>query len=106
MAAPYDTGLLLCNPPYGERMGDEVQAAALYKNMAALNTRFGGWDIGVITAHKSFQECFGRYADLLKSIKAGNLNTTLYIYSEKMKSGAAQAGAKNTHQGENGGRCH
>ena len=106
LAAPYDTGLLLCNPPYGERMGDEAQAAALYKNMAALNTRFGGWNIGVITAHKSFQECFGRYADLLKSIKAGNLNTTLYIYSEKMKSGVARAGAKNTHQGENGGGCH
>lgn len=81
LSAPYETGLLLCNPPYGERLGDEEEAAELYKKMDELWNSFKGWDIGVITSHKSFQENFGHYANRLKDIKAGNLDTTLYIYS-------------------------
>ena len=83
LKAPYDTGLLLCNPPYGERLGDEKEACDLYKDMANLFNDFPSWDMGVITSQKKFQESLGKYADLLKSIKAGNLDTTLYIYKGK-----------------------
>lgn len=82
LRAPYPEGLLLCNPPYGERLGDEEQAEKLYRNMSGIFTDFAGWDIGVITSHKKFQECIGHYADLLKSLKAGNLETCFYIYKE------------------------
>ena len=79
---------VVCNPPYGERLGDEAQAEELYRSMSSLFTDFKGWQIGVITAHKRFQECIGRYASVLKSLKSGNLDTTFYIYdgSEKEKS--------------------
>ncbi len=79
--APYDNGMIICNPPYGERLGDEAQAAELYSGMKTLFTDFKGWQIGVITAHKEFQENVGRYASVLKSIKSGNLDTTFYIYN-------------------------
>ncbi len=79
--APYDNGMIICNPPYGERLGDEAQAAELYSSMKTLFTDFKGWQIGVITAHKEFQENVGRYASVLKSIKSGNLDTTFYIYN-------------------------
>ncbi len=79
--APYDNGMIICNPPYGERLGDETQAAELYSGMKTLFTDFKGWQIGVITAHKEFQENVGRYASVLKSIKSGNLDTTFYIYN-------------------------
>ena len=81
LAAPYDEGLLLCNPPYGERLGDEAEAEALYKKMGALWTNFPNWQIGVITASRQFQKCSGHYADKLKSFKAGNLDTYFYMYS-------------------------
>lgn len=86
--APYESGIIVCNPPYGERLGDEAQAEELYRSMSSLFTDFKGWQIGVITAHKRFQECIGRYASVLKSLKSGNLDTTFYIYdgSEKEKS--------------------
>lgn len=85
--APFENGMIICNPPYGERLGDEEQAADLYKEMASLFTDFKGWQIGVITAHKEFQENIGRYATSLKSLKAGNLDTTFYMYdgTEKEK---------------------
>ncbi len=79
--APYDNGMIICNPPYGERLGDEAQAAELYSSMKTLFTDFKGWQIGVITAHKEFQENVGRYASVLKSIKSGNLDPTFYIYN-------------------------
>ena len=85
--APYESGIIICNPPYGERLGDEEQAEELYRSMSSLFTDFKGWQLGVITAHKKFQECIGRYASVLKDLKSGNLDTTFYIYdgSEKAK---------------------
>ncbi len=85
--APYENGIIICNPPYGERLGDEDQAAELYGSMKSLFEDFKGWQIGVITAHKEFQESIGRYASTLKSLKSGNLDTTFYIYdgTEKEK---------------------
>ena len=81
LAAPYDSGLILCNPPYGERLGDEEQARELYKNMASLWTDFNGWDIGVITSNPDFQECFGHKISAIKKLKAGNLDTSFYIFN-------------------------
>ena len=87
LSAPYETGLILCNPPYGERLGDEAEAEALYKKMTCLWDEFKGWEFGVITSHKKFQESFGHYATLLKSLKAGNLDTTLYMYKNGERNG-------------------
>ena len=91
--APFEQGLLLCNPPYGERLGDDEEAQALYKKMQSLFLDFKGWELGVITSHPKFQECIGRYATALKSLKSGNLDTTFYIYTgaEKQKQRNAPA---------------
>ena len=80
LAAPYDQGLLLCNPPYGERLGDEEQARELYKKMGSLWTDFAGWDIGIITSNPDFQESFGHKTSAIKKLKAGNLDTAFYIF--------------------------
>lgn len=85
LAAPYDSGLLLCNPPYGERLGDEEQARELYKNMGSLWTDFKGWDLGIITSHPDFQENFGHKTTAIKKLKAGNLDTAFYIYKRQEK---------------------
>lgn len=83
ITSPYgdEKGILICNPPYGERLGDEKEAVELYKSMSPLFTDFPGWDIGVITSHTKFQQSIGRHAKTLKSIKSGNLGTTFYIYN-------------------------
>lgn len=80
LAAPYDEGLILCNPPYGERLGDEEQARELYKNMNSLWNDFPNWNMGIITSNPDFQESFNHKANAVKKIKAGNLDTAFYIY--------------------------
>lgn len=80
LSAPYESGLLLCNPPYGERIGDVSEAETLYSNMSSIFKDFKDWEVGVITSQNNFQECIGKKATRLKSFKAGNLDTVLYIY--------------------------
>lgn len=83
LQAPYDYGLVLANPPYGERIGDVEQAAELYKNMSSLFSDFDGWDMGFITNQLKFEQNLGHKADRVKSLKAGNLDTSLYIFKGK-----------------------
>ena len=94
LSAPYDEGLLLCNPPYGERIGEKEEVAELYKNMASLRSDFKGWDIGVITSSDTFQNDFGHNANKIKNFKAGNLDTYFYIYSSREAEPKAQKPAK------------
>ena len=74
LAAPYDSGLLLSNPPYGERLGDRESASALYSSMHALLRNFPGWDLGFITSHDGFEEAFGKKASKKRALKSGNLD--------------------------------
>ncbi|PID76362.1 MAG: bifunctional 23S rRNA (guanine(2069)-N(7))-methyltransferase RlmK/23S rRNA (guanine(2445)-N(2))-methyltransferase RlmL [Deltaproteobacteria bacterium] len=44
-------GLLLCNPPYGERLAEKQEAAQLYRAMGhILAERFSGWQAGILVA--------------------------------------------------------
>jgi putative N6-adenine-specific DNA methylase len=75
-----EIGLLLTNPPYGERLGDEAEATALYRKMSVLFDRYPGWSLGFITNHPTFEACIGKRAPLCKALTAGNLGTMLYLY--------------------------
>ncbi|MDD7416377.1 MAG: class I SAM-dependent RNA methyltransferase [Treponemataceae bacterium] len=78
--APYEQGLLLGNPPYGERLGDAAEAEALYGDMASLFSDFPGWQMGFITSNENFEKCIGKKAESIKNLKSGNLDTKFYIY--------------------------
>ena len=80
LSAPYETGLLLCNPPYGEILEDKESAKELYKDMNSLWNDFPNWDLGVITSNEDFQTCFNHKTGAVKKLRAGNLNTAFYIY--------------------------
>ena len=54
-AQPADSwtpGLLICNPPYGERLGDEQETAELYKKFGeSLKAHFIGWKAAMIISN-------------------------------------------------------
>ncbi len=54
-AAPAESwakGLLVCNPPYGERLGDEEQTANLYRRFGeVLKSSFAGWQAAMIISN-------------------------------------------------------
>jgi putative N6-adenine-specific DNA methylase len=50
-AAPAPSGVLVANPPYGERMGSEAELAAFYPKLGdALKRNFAGWRCYFFTA--------------------------------------------------------
>lgn len=47
-------GLVIVNPPYGDRLGDKPRIAALYRALGhVLLTRFKGWRVGLITTDQA-----------------------------------------------------
>ena len=51
-AESWKTGLLICNPPYGERLGDEQETAELYKKFGeSLKAHFIGWKAAMIISN-------------------------------------------------------
>ncbi|MCK9395467.1 MAG: bifunctional 23S rRNA (guanine(2069)-N(7))-methyltransferase RlmK/23S rRNA (guanine(2445)-N(2))-methyltransferase RlmL [Methylobacter sp.] len=51
-AESWKPGLLICNPPYGERLGDEQETAELYKKFGnTLKTHFIGWKAAMIISN-------------------------------------------------------
>jgi len=51
-AESWPPGLIVCNPPYGERLGDEAETAALYRRFGeVLKQRFVGWRAAMIISN-------------------------------------------------------
>ncbi|MEY4768397.1 MAG: bifunctional rRNA ((2069)-N(7))-methyltransferase RlmK/23S rRNA [Pseudomonadota bacterium] len=48
-ASSWTKGLVICNPPYGQRLGTETEVAELYQHIGqVLRTQFYGWQAAVI----------------------------------------------------------
>ncbi|MEA5464194.1 THUMP domain-containing class I SAM-dependent RNA methyltransferase [Leptothoe sp. PORK10 BA2] len=58
--APSDSGILICNPPYGERLGQSENLAPFYKLMGdILKQRFQGWTAYILSGNKALTKCIG-----------------------------------------------
>jgi len=62
-AGPADTGLIVTNPPYGERIGAESGLPALYSELGSvLRDRFQGWQAAILTGNPPLARNLGIYA--------------------------------------------
>jgi len=56
-AAPAPSGVMIANPPYGERIGESEQLAAFYPRLGdALKQRFSGWRCFFFTADRRLEK--------------------------------------------------
>ncbi|MDR1786317.1 MAG: class I SAM-dependent RNA methyltransferase [Spirochaetaceae bacterium] len=82
LKAPWEEGVLLGNPPYGERMGGPEAAEEVYRTMGVLFDTFPGWKKGFITSHGDFEKAIGRRAGQTWALKSGKLDTYFYFFGE------------------------
>lgn len=69
-----EAGVLLTNPPYGERLGDRRAAQAVARQLGALRGRLAGdWALCAITADRGFEKSFGRRADKRRRLYNGRI---------------------------------
>lgn len=77
---PDRRGTILCNPPYGERLMTEAEAAELYRAMGKRFATFEPWQIYVLTSCEQFERLYGRRADKTRKLYNGMLPCYLYQF--------------------------
>lgn len=76
---PDDYGVIITNPPYGERIGKE-DVDQLNKELGELAKSLKTWSFYVITANENFEKNFGKKADRNRKLYNGRLKTYYYQY--------------------------
>lgn len=76
-------GIIITNPPYGERIGKGKETEVLYRDLGKLYDTLPGWSLWAISANPEFQRCFGRKADRNRKLYNGNMLSYLYTYYGK-----------------------
>lgn len=78
---PGDRGILICNPPYGERLGNAEELGELYKQLGdTFKQRFKGWTAFILTGNKELAKRVGLRASRRFPVENGAIACTLLKY--------------------------
>ena len=81
MSLPAEGGLIVCNPPYGQRMMEQQSAQRLYKAMGRHFKFADGWQKFIITSEPEFEHYFGARANKKRKLYNGMIKCDLYMYT-------------------------
>ncbi|MBC7959685.1 MAG: class I SAM-dependent RNA methyltransferase, partial [Vallitaleaceae bacterium] len=73
-------GVIVTNPPYGERLEDEAAVTKLYKEMGEQFRLLDTWSFCIITSFEDFERFYGKNADKKRKLYSGMLKTNLFQY--------------------------
>lgn len=80
MSLPTDKGLIVCNPPYGERMLEQRSAQRLYQAFGRHIKYADGWKKYIISSEPEFEHYFGKQATKKRKLYNGRLQCNVYMY--------------------------
>ena len=75
-----ERGVIVTNPPYGERLLDQQQAEALYRNFGAALSGSRNWSLYLLSSHSEFEHFFGKPADKKRKLYNGMIKCDLFMY--------------------------
>lgn len=75
-------GILVCNPPYGERMMEQQSAQRLYSALGRHLKFANNWKKFVITSEPEFEHYFGRRADKKRKFYNGKIKCDYYMFTD------------------------
>jgi putative N6-adenine-specific DNA methylase len=73
-------GVIVGNPPYGERLGEKEEVEQLYKGMGRALLPLETWSVYMLTSHKGFEDFYGRQATKKRKLFNGFIETDYYQY--------------------------
>ena len=85
MSLPCDAGILVCNPPYGERMMEVTSAQKLYGALGRHLKFANDWKQFVITSEPEFEHYFGRRADKKRKFYNGKIKCDYYMFTDNSR---------------------
>ena len=77
---PGKYGVLISNPPYGERIGELKEVENMYRALGATMQTDSTWSTYIITSMEYFESLFGRKADRKRKLFNGRIKTDYYQY--------------------------
>ena len=82
-----DRGVIVTNPPYGERLLDQKQAEDLYRRFGAALSGLQNWSLYLLSSHTEFERCFGKNADKKRKLYNGMIKCDLFMYYKEKEGG-------------------
>lgn len=73
-------GILVTNPPYGERLMQRKETEALYRDMRTAFDGLEGWGIHIISGYREFERAYGKHAHKRRKLSNGGMQCVLYQY--------------------------
>ena len=73
-------GVVISNPPYGERMGDIEEVHELYKDLGEKLREHETWSTYIITSEEQFEANFGKKADKKRKLYNGRIKVDYYQF--------------------------
>ncbi|MGF6376502.1 putative N6-adenine-specific DNA methylase [Clostridiales Family XIII bacterium PM5-7] len=75
------SGIIITNPPYGERIGEEKQIDAIYRKYKTFYQENPTWSLFLVTTDKALEEkAMGRPADRRRKLYNGRLEVCYYQF--------------------------
>ncbi len=73
-------GVIVTNPPYGERIMQKEEAEALYRAFGRAYKELQGWKLYLLSSHTEFERTFGKVADKKRKLYNGMIKCDLFMY--------------------------
>ncbi|MBD3948184.1 class I SAM-dependent RNA methyltransferase [Tuanshanicoccus lijuaniae] len=81
-------GILISNPPYGDRLLDEEKVHELYRQMGEVYRNMPTWSKYILTSDEAFETYYGEKATKKRKLYNGALKVDYYQYWSKVKRSA------------------
>ncbi|MDE5569657.1 MAG: class I SAM-dependent RNA methyltransferase [Ruminococcus sp.] len=75
-----DDSIVICNPPYGERLLELREAENIYRQMGRVMGHGGNKQSYIISPHEQFEQFFGAEAKRRRKLYNGMIKCQLYMY--------------------------
>ncbi len=75
-----EDSIVICNPPYGERLLELREAEEIYRKMGRVLGKGGSRQSYIISPHEQFEQFFGEKAKKRRKLYNGMIKCQLYMY--------------------------
>lgn len=75
-----ENGIIVTNPPYGERILEKREAERLYAGFGRAYLASSNWKLYLLSSHTEFERSFGRAADKKRKLYNGMIKCDLFMY--------------------------
>lgn len=80
ISSRYAHGIMVANPPYGERLSGGSELKELYRDFGKMFKSLDEWSCYVVTTVMSFEKYFGRKADKTRKLYNSELECRLFSF--------------------------